>query len=476
MAKDRGSEIAVTLWVFVGLSWFFVFLRFIVRSCITRSWKWDDSLLAVSLALYTLYGAIGLRSVKFGSGQHTDQVSLEEVSKALQAWWFDEMLYVLTTFFVRLSISVFLLRLSTRSLHKKIIYATQATLVTFTLLLTTLVLCSCIDANIVSGVSIAHSAVGFAVDWTLGVLPIWVMWDVKISIRLKFLVASVLSLGLLAGIATLVRIPLIKNLAGADDFLYATTDVAIWSTIEPGLGIIAFSGATLRPLLRYFFPSTFCSLSPAESIGQHIQPYRTTYTDRPHYHFNKNLNANKKSSIYRDSNSTYKTFDKDLRASSYPSPTSTVFDSTRSSQITVGSFTGKESYASMSTIREAMISGFGIREEDEETIIGEEREGDGKNKSIGVQLMGKEVVNVDEEMDIGTIGMGPGRSLTNSVVEPTDEIEWPLRRGSQSTETLRNSKTSQKEWPPRTRSVSIRTLISPRRSREVSTKDFSDIV
>lgn len=142
----------------------------------------------------------------------------------------------------------------------------------------------------------------------------------------------------------------------------------------------------------------------------------------------------------------------------------------------MGSFTGKESYASMSTIREAMISGFGIREEDEETIIGEEREGDGKNKSIGVQVMGKEVVNVDEEMDIGTIGMGPGRSLTNLVVEPTDEIEWPLRRGSQSTETLRNSKTSQKEWPPRTRSVSIRTLISPRRSREVSTKDFSDIV
>jgi hypothetical protein len=34
------------------------------------------------------------------------------------------------------------------------------------------------------------------------------------------------------------------------DFLWATTDVAIWSTIEIGIGITASSAATLRPLFR----------------------------------------------------------------------------------------------------------------------------------------------------------------------------------------------------------------------------------
>lgn len=34
------------------------------------------------------------------------------------------------------------------------------------------------------------------------------------------------------------------------DFLYATTDVAIWSTVEPGIGITAGCIATLRPLVR----------------------------------------------------------------------------------------------------------------------------------------------------------------------------------------------------------------------------------
>lgn len=43
------------------------------------------------------------------------------------------------------------------------------------------------------------------------------------------------------------------------DFLYATTDVAIWSCSETGLGITAASCATLRPLFRKWLPSAFRS-------------------------------------------------------------------------------------------------------------------------------------------------------------------------------------------------------------------------
>jgi hypothetical protein len=39
------------------------------------------------------------------------------------------------------------------------------------------------------------------------------------------------------------------------DFLYATSDVAIWSTCETGIGITASSLATLRPLIRQVFGS-----------------------------------------------------------------------------------------------------------------------------------------------------------------------------------------------------------------------------
>lgn len=44
-----------------------------------------------------------------------------------------------------------------------------------------------------------------------------------------------------------------NSLTDKDDFLYSTSDVAIWSTVETGLAITAAGVATLRPLLRTFF-------------------------------------------------------------------------------------------------------------------------------------------------------------------------------------------------------------------------------
>lgn len=40
----------------------------------------------------------------------------------------------------------------------------------------------------------------------------------------------------------------VHHLIESNDFLWSTTDVAIWSTVEPGIGIAAASIATLRPL------------------------------------------------------------------------------------------------------------------------------------------------------------------------------------------------------------------------------------
>lgn len=40
----------------------------------------------------------------------------------------------------------------------------------------------------------------------------------------------------------------VHHLLESHDFLWSTTDVAIWSTVEPGVGIAAASIATLRPL------------------------------------------------------------------------------------------------------------------------------------------------------------------------------------------------------------------------------------
>ncbi|KUJ09768.1 uncharacterized protein LY89DRAFT_740839 [Mollisia scopiformis] len=60
-----------------------------------------------------------------------------------------------------------------------------------------------------------------------------------------------------AAIAVIIRIPYVKTLVdNASDFLFSSTDVVIWSAIEPGLAITAANMATLRPLFQAFLSRT----------------------------------------------------------------------------------------------------------------------------------------------------------------------------------------------------------------------------
>jgi len=53
--------------------------------------------------------------------------------------------------------------------------------------------------------------------------------------------------------ATIIRMPYLWTVKGyKGDFLWRTTDVALWTTVEVGVGITAGCAATLKPLLKSF--------------------------------------------------------------------------------------------------------------------------------------------------------------------------------------------------------------------------------
>ncbi|QSZ31258.1 hypothetical protein DSL72_000821 [Monilinia vaccinii-corymbosi] len=214
--------------------------------------------------------------------------------------------------FLKLSISVFLLRLSSVPLHRYIILATLAVSEvggTFYFLVF-IFQCqpsryfwtkftgesgTCVDANFTVVAGYAYSAISCATDWILSLIPIWVICTLQMTPRDKISVAIILSMGAMyvllvpffvscfphtpfkplfpplraswvsislheyndsASTATIIRMPYLRDLSNVDDFLFATVDVAIWSTTETCIGIIASSAATLRPLFRNFFTRT----------------------------------------------------------------------------------------------------------------------------------------------------------------------------------------------------------------------------
>lgn len=66
----------------------------------------------------------------------------------------------------------------------------------------------------------------------------------------KVTAAFLLSLGALSSICSIVRLKFIPGLRPGHNFLHSSMDTGTWSCIELGLGIIAVSLSTLRPLFK----------------------------------------------------------------------------------------------------------------------------------------------------------------------------------------------------------------------------------
>lgn len=130
-------------------------------------------------------------------------------------WWLCELFYTLTTVLLRCSVAVFLLRICERKTQKWIIYGTMIIVVVFSTFYFLLAIfqCSpvdyfwnqyiqgtigtCIDPKVFPDATFAHSAISATADWILGLLPIWVIWNLKMNVRTKVSVGIVLSFGLL---------------------------------------------------------------------------------------------------------------------------------------------------------------------------------------------------------------------------------------------------------------------------------------
>ena len=53
----------------------------------------------------------------------------------------------------------------------------------------------CLNPNVIADATYAHSAISAWTDWTLGILPIFLVWDLAMNLRTKVSVALILALG-----------------------------------------------------------------------------------------------------------------------------------------------------------------------------------------------------------------------------------------------------------------------------------------
>jgi hypothetical protein len=176
------------------------------------------TLITSSQFLFTFYCAFVLDGVHYGTGRHLTEISPENFIIAMKAWWIAELGYVSSTTILKLSIGFFLLRVCIRKIQRVIIWVVLGIVTLFSLYYIGLVIFQChptdyfwnqydpfhprkggcVSGEMISGSTYTHSALSALGDWTLGILPIFLVWDLNMNPRTKISVAVILALGALS--------------------------------------------------------------------------------------------------------------------------------------------------------------------------------------------------------------------------------------------------------------------------------------
>ncbi|KAM6514145.1 hypothetical protein FALCPG4_015304 [Fusarium falciforme] len=269
--SERGATLLVIQVLCLALVWIAIALRIWIKTAIIKKRTWDDIWMYFSVLLYTILATLVLHGItKGGVGQDADNLNLHKIAVGLRAWYFGELTYGLLSVFVRLSVALFLLRICTKSSHKWILTACLVVVIVTSLvyLCATLFQClpvtyywqrfeleeragHCSTARLVPNTAIVLSIVAAISDWLIALIPAVILSGTRIPRSSKILATGLMSIGVLAGIAMIVRIPYIKSTSLTPDFLHASVGVAIWTVIEPCLGIVGGSAATFGPLFHH---------------------------------------------------------------------------------------------------------------------------------------------------------------------------------------------------------------------------------
>ncbi|GAP84900.1 putative integral membrane protein [Rosellinia necatrix] len=265
-----GTSVFIVQVVFLSLVWVTSLMRAFVKLVLLRKVLMDDYIMLLALLGYTATGYFVFRAILDGGlGRPAAELTQENHQVLLKSWFSNMALSGPVSGLARVSIGLFLLRIAVKKWHRRVLQITIGITTVMTIVYFFLIVFQCSPPSYfwekesaeASG-SCGHERVAVAatlvwgsfaavMDWILGLLPISMLWQVRINRQSKVGIAGILSFGIIAGIALIVRLVFLKQSAPESaNSAYATLTVAVSAIVELALGIIAGCVATFPPLFR----------------------------------------------------------------------------------------------------------------------------------------------------------------------------------------------------------------------------------
>ncbi|PVH90752.1 hypothetical protein DM02DRAFT_734435 [Periconia macrospinosa] len=125
----------------------------------------------------------------------------------------------------------------------------------------------------------ANSALNMVLDIVIFILPIPLLWALKLPQRQRLCLVVVFALGLIVVIASILRLHtlliMFNTPAYRSDNTWSTVDSINWSTVEVHLAILVSCTAAFKTLIQRFLPGIIGSLSATK---QNLSRNRYTFT------------------------------------------------------------------------------------------------------------------------------------------------------------------------------------------------------
>ncbi|KAL0258014.1 hypothetical protein SLS55_007185 [Diplodia seriata] len=281
--------------VLLTLSWIVVVARVIVRKGM-KAFGLDDWMMVSGLILYTLACQATITAAYNGIGSHKHRINSYHDREGRKWFMFFQIWYIASTVPIKCAICIALLRITQQRKYRYSLWGIMflSSIGAIVTIVTVLAQCqpiaatwdkslgSCIDTKVITNSSYFLSACSIVTDWSCAILPAFILWNIQLRFRIKASVVVILALGVVASTATLVRLRYLLNYNSPDDYLYGLANIAVWSIIESGIGLIAGSLPALRPLLRYvpFFASSLSNSGPSKDGATKTAGTHRTRTHR----------------------------------------------------------------------------------------------------------------------------------------------------------------------------------------------------
>ncbi|KAL2793286.1 hypothetical protein BJX66DRAFT_306446 [Aspergillus keveii] len=257
----QGPMVNGVLWMLVVVLALFVTLRFYTRHQILNAVGIDDWLCVTALALHILYTIFVTIASVYGLGRLAADIgNMDIYFEAVKYEIFSQFAGIMLIGVGKCAVGMFLLRIIRNKIQIAFIYVCLVITVIITLFASIVVIVQCSPVErswnpTVPGTCwINFSNVGYtvgswfvAMDFAFAILPWFVVWDLNMKHKEKITVACGLSLGIFAGICGIIRTQALSGL-NANEYIYDTVPMLIWSAAESCATIMCSSIPVLRPL------------------------------------------------------------------------------------------------------------------------------------------------------------------------------------------------------------------------------------